>query len=153
MRRFFALRLLPYTWVSFANHLFAKIHADEIVLKDAVVEHVLRRLAEIDNPFTQRRCFDPISHVLRVNRASRMVVAANTANTAGNKMRISRILVLHEDGIAAKDRGRAVTFRHSLLFEIDLRINTKATYDPRNGIPIHFDQVAFSGGRRCFWFG
>ena len=35
------------------HHLLAEIDADQVVLEDVVVEHVLGRLAEIDDPLAQ----------------------------------------------------------------------------------------------------
>ena len=41
--------------IGFLHHLLAEIHANEVVLKNIVVEHVLGRFAEVHNPFRQRR--------------------------------------------------------------------------------------------------
>ncbi len=48
------LSFRPDLRVRFLDHLLAEIHADQIVLKDIVVEHVLGSLAEIDDPLGNR---------------------------------------------------------------------------------------------------
>ena len=79
--------------IRFLDHLLAKIDADQVVLKDIVVEHVLGGFAEIDDPFANVASFTSVSHVLRINRAGRMVIAADSANSAGDEMSIARILI------------------------------------------------------------
>jgi hypothetical protein len=76
-----------------------------------------------------------------------MVVAADTANAAGDEVRVAGIFALHENAVAAKDGRRAVALRYLAIFEIDLRENPQAAHDPRNRIPVHLDQS--SGSRRC----
>ncbi len=44
--------LLKYSWIRFFHHLLAEVNADQVLLEDVVVEHVLRRLTQIDNPLT-----------------------------------------------------------------------------------------------------
>ena len=57
-----SLRFFPNAGIGFLHHHFAEIDADEIVLENAVIEHVLGRFAEIDDPFRQRRRFDAVRH-------------------------------------------------------------------------------------------
>jgi hypothetical protein len=74
-----------------------------VVLKDIVIEHVFGGLAEVDDPFPERRRLDAIRHVLGIDGTGGMVVAANPADPAGDEMRVAGILVLQEDRIAPKD--------------------------------------------------
>ena len=136
------LRLFPNARVGFLHHLFTEIDADQVVLENAMIEHVFRRFAQIHDPLTQRGRFNAIRHVLCVNGAGRVIVAANPANAAGDEMGIPRILVLHEDAIAAKDGRGAVAFGNLLLGEIDLRINAEASHNTGDWVPGHFDQVS-----------
>ena len=53
MGRRSAFRLFPNARIGFAHHHFAKIHAHQVVLINAMVEHVFRRFAEVDDPFAQ----------------------------------------------------------------------------------------------------
>ena len=48
--RLLLLRLLPQAGIGLLHHLLAEVHADQVVLKDVVVEHVLGGFAEIDDP-------------------------------------------------------------------------------------------------------
>ena len=110
-----------------------------------MIEHVFGRFAEVDDPFRQGRRLHAVSHVLRIGGTGRVIVAADAANAAGDEMGITRILVLHEDAVAAKDRRCAVAFDHLLRIEIDLGVDAEAADDARDWIPRHFDNVA---GRR-----
>ena len=51
VRRRRALGLVPDAGIGLLDHLLAEIDADQVVLEDVVVEHVLGRLAEVDDPF------------------------------------------------------------------------------------------------------
>src|SRR5262245_64831883 len=97
-------RLFPNARISLANHLFTKVDADQVLLENIVVEHVLRRFAEIDDPFTQMGRPDAVSHILRIAGAGGMIIATDAADSAGNEMSVARILALHKDAVAAKDR-------------------------------------------------
>src|SRR5271156_4239068 len=138
MKRSSFFRLFPDTGICLLNHLLAEVDADQVVLKDVVVEHVLGSLAEIDNPFSDGRRFYSKRHVLRIGGASGMVVAADAADAAGNEVRIARILTLHENAVAAKDRRSTVTLSNLPLAEIDFCEDSEAAHDPGNRIPIHF---------------
>ena len=127
--------------VGFGHHLFAVVHADEVFLEDVVVEHVLGGLAEIHDPLAQVRRLHAVRHVLCVAGAGGVVVAANSADAAGDEVGIPRVLALHEDGIAAEDRGRALALHHLVVLEIDLGVDAEAADDPRDGIPVHLHQI------------
>jgi hypothetical protein len=114
-------------------------------LENIVIEHVLGRFAEVDDPFRQGRRLHPVSHVLGVGGTGRVIVSANAANTASDEMGVTRILVLHEDAVAAEDRRCAVAFDHLLRIEIDLGVDAEAADDASDWIPRHFDNIA---GRR-----
>ena len=50
--RLCSLRFFPNTRVCFLDHHLAEIDADEIVLENVVIEHVLGCFTEIHDPFT-----------------------------------------------------------------------------------------------------
>ena len=75
-----------------------------------------------------------------------MIVAADAADPAGDEMRVARVLVLHEDAVAAKDRRRAVALDDLLRVEIDLGVNAEAADDARDRIPVHLDDVSARRG-------
>ena len=74
------LGLLPDAGIRLADHVLAVVHADEVLLEDVVVEHVLGRFAEIHDPLTHRRRAHAERHVLRVHRADAVVIAADAAD-------------------------------------------------------------------------
>ena len=154
VRRRRVLRLVPQAGIGLPHHLLAKIDADEIVLKNIVVEHVFGSFAKIDDPLGDVRRLYAVSHVLGVDRAGSMVVAADTANTAGNEVRVARVLALHKDAVAAEDRRSAVALGDPAIFKVDLGVNAETADDPRDRIPIHLDQIAgrpgcAGGGALC----
>ena len=55
--RFFGFR--QHARVGFLHHLLAEVDEDQVVLEDAVVEHVLGGFTQIDDPLGQRRGFTP----------------------------------------------------------------------------------------------
>jgi hypothetical protein len=69
-----------------------------------------------------------------------VVVAAYSANPAGDEVRVSRIFAFHENAVAAENRRGAVAFRHLTVLKIDLREYAQAAHDASDGIPIHFDE-------------
>src|SRR5258707_1633463 len=103
VRRLRRLGLLPYAWISLLNHLLAEVHADQIVLKDIVIEHVLGSFAQVDYPFGNRRRANIEGHVLRVDGAGRVIVTADPTYAAGDKVRVARVFALHENAVAPKD--------------------------------------------------
>ena len=66
-----------------------------------------------------------------------MIIAANTADSAGNKMRVARIFPFHENAIATKDGGRAVTLGDLPVGKIDFCVDAETAHNPGDGIPIH----------------
>src|SRR5215475_3193142 len=141
MGGFFALRFAPHARIGFFDHLLAEIHADVVVLENVVVEHVLRGLTEVQDPFAERRRLDAESHVLSVDSASCVVVAADPADAAGNEVRIARVLVFHEYAVTSEYGRRAVALGHLLILEIDLREDAEAADDPRDRVPVHLDKT------------
>ena len=139
VRRGCLLRLLPDTGIGFLHHRFAKIHADQVVLKDVVVEHVFGGFAKVDNPLRHRRRPHTERHVLRVGGAGGVVIAADPADAAGDEVRIARIFALHEDAVAAEDRRGAVTLGNFALAEVDFGEDAEAAHDPGNRIPVHLN--------------
>ena len=112
VRRLGAVGQFEHAGVRLADHPLAVVHADQVLLEDVVVEHVLGGLAAVDDPLAEVRRRDAVGHVLRVHRAGRVVVTADSADAAGDEVRVARILALHEDAVAAEDRRRAVAFAH-----------------------------------------
>ena len=139
VRRGGLLRFLPDSGIGFLHHGLAEIHADQVVLEDVVVEHVFGGFAKIHNPLRHRRRTHTERHVLRIGGAGRMVIAADAADTAGDKVRIARIFALHEDAVAAEDRRGAVAFGYFALAEIDFGEDAEAANDPGNRIPVHLN--------------
>src|SRR5215813_7095107 len=101
---FSVLGFFPNAGICFLYHLFAKINANQIVLKDVVIEHVFGGLAQIDDPFAHVGRTYPEGHVLSVHCAGRVIVTADATDSAGYEVRVAWILSFHEDAIAAKNR-------------------------------------------------
>ena len=146
------LRFRPNLGIGLLDHLLAEVHADQIVLEDIVIEHVLGRFAEIDDPLGDRRRFDPERHILRIRSAGSVIVAADTADATGNEVSVARVFALHEDAVPAKDGRGAVALDHMLVLEVDLGKNAQAAHDPGDRVPVHFHQVPLLAGNilgRC----
>ena len=135
------LGLGQHAGVGLLDHLLAEVHEHQVVLEDRVVEDVLRRLAEVDDPLAQRRRLHPVGHVLGVLRAHRVVVAADPADAAGDEVRVARVLALHEHAVAAEERGRGLAAHDLLLLEVDLRVDPEVADDPGDRVPRHVDDV------------
>ena len=135
LRRLGPVGLFQHPGIGLRDHPLAEIDADQVLLKDVVVEHVFRGLAEVDDPLTERRRLHPVGHVLRVTGAGGVVVAADPADAAGDEMRVPRVLALHEDGITAEDRRRAVALGDDLLLEVDLGVDAERPDDPGDRDP------------------
>ena len=135
------VRQLEHARVGLLDHPLAVVHPDQVLLEDVVVEHVLRGLAEVDDPLAQVRRRDAVRHVLGVDRAGGVVVAADAADPAGDEVRVARVLALHEDAVAAEDRRRAVALLDGLLLEVDLGVDAEAADDPGDRVPGHLDDV------------
>ena len=129
-RRGSFLRLAIDRRIRLLDHLLAEIHAHQIVLENIVVEHVFGSFAEVDDPFPERGRPHAESHVLRVRRTGRMVIAADSANAAGDEVRVPRILALHENAVPAKDGRGAMTLGDLAIIEVNLRKNSQAADDP-----------------------
>ena len=145
------LRLFPDSRVGLLHHLLAKIDADQIVLEDVVIEHIFGGLPKIDDPLRERRRFDAIGHILRIDRAGGVVIPADAADPAGDEMRIAGILALHEDAVAAEDRRGAVALGNLTVLKIDLGENAETPDDARDRIPVHLNECArgFARARAC----
>ncbi len=137
------LRLRPYAGIGLLHHLLAEVHADQIVLKNVVVEHVFGGFAQVDDPLAQIRRPDAERHVLRVVGAGGMVVAADAANAAGDEVGIARVFALHEDAVPAEDGRGAVTLDHVPVGEIDFGKDAQASDDSGYRIPIHLHDLLF----------
>src|ERR1700730_605533 len=74
------LGLRQYARIRLLHHLLAEVHADQVVLKDVVIEHVFGGLTEIYDPLRDCRWAYVERHVLCVRGASRVVVTANPAD-------------------------------------------------------------------------
>ena len=135
------LRLLPHAGIGLLHHLLAEVDADQVVLKDVVVEHVLGGFAEVDDPLRQVRRTDAERHVLRIGRAGRVIVAADPADAAGDEVGVARVFALHEDAVAAEDRRGAVTLDHLAVGEIDFGEDAETADDSGYRIPVHLDDL------------
>src|SRR5215467_16069494 len=93
--------LFPNARIGLTHHLFTEVDTDQVLLKNIVVEHVFRRFAQIDDPFTQMRRPDTVSHILSIAGAGGVIIAADAADSARNEMSVARILALHKDAVAA----------------------------------------------------
>src|SRR5262249_14382306 len=113
-------------------------------------EHVLGRLGEIDQPVGERRRPDAEGHVLGVDRARGVVVAADAADPAGDEVGVTRVLTLHEDAVAAEDRRRAVALGNAAIAEVDPRVQAEAADHARDRVPGHLDELGRRAHSRSF---
>jgi len=97
------LGFIPNTRVGLLHHLLAEVDADEVVLKDVVVKHILGRFAEVDDPLGQRGWTYAEGHILRVDGAGGVIISTDAADTTGDEVGVARIFPLHEDRVAAED--------------------------------------------------
>lgn len=74
-----------------------------------------------------------------------MIVAADTADAAGNEVRVPRILSPHKHAVSTKYRGRAVALDHFAIIEIDFGEDSKTSDNSSYRVPVHFNE--FSGFR------
>ena len=139
------VRQLEHAGVGLGDHLLAEVDPDEVLLEDVVVEHVLGRLAEVDDLLAERRRVDAVRHVLRVARAGGVVVATDAADATRDEMGVARVLALHEDAVATEDRRRAVALGHDTLPEVDLGVDAEAPDDARDRVPRHLDEAVGVG--------
>ena len=104
VRGFGPVGLVQHSGIRLGDHLLAEVHADQVLLEDVVVEHVLGRLTEIDDLLAERGRMNAIGHVLGVARTGGVVVAADTADATGDEMGVPRILAFHEHAVAPEYR-------------------------------------------------
>src|SRR5207247_8713634 len=109
--------------------------------------YVSTAITEVDDPLTEVWRAHPVGHVLVVDRAGRVVVTADAADSAGDEVRVPRVLALHEDAVSAEDRRGAVALDDLLLLEINLGVDTEAADDPGDRIPGHLHQAGVFGRR------
>ena len=138
---FFLLCFVPQSRVGLFHHLLAEVYADQIVLEDVVVEHVLGSFTKVDDPFSKIWRLDAECHVLRITCAGGVVVAADPANSAGDEMSITRVFALHENAVPAKNGGGAVALRNLFVLKIDLGEDAQAAHNTGDGVPTHFYEV------------
>ena len=140
-----SLGLVPHAGIGLLHHLLAEVDADQVVLEDVVVEHVLGCFAEVDDPLAHGGGCDAEGHVLRIDGAGGVIVAADAADAAGDEVRVARVFALHENAVAAEDRRGAVALGDLAVVEIDLGENAEAAHDSGNRIPVHLHQIALLG--------
>jgi hypothetical protein len=128
--------------VGLGHHLLAVVDPDKVLLKDVVVEHVLGRFTQVDDPLTQGRRVDPVGHVLVVDGTGGVVVPADAADPAGDEVGVAGVLALHEDGVATEHRRGAVALHHGLVGPVDLGVDAQAPDDARDRVPGHLHDVA-----------
>ncbi len=78
-----------------------------------------------------------------------MIVAANAANAAGDEMSVTRVLVLHENAVAAENGRGAMALDDLLFFKVNFGIDAQAPDDAGDGIPGHFDGLTGLAGVIC----
>jgi hypothetical protein len=142
VRSLSVLGLGQHTRIGLGHHLLAEVHADQVLLEDVVVEHVFGGLAEVDEPLAEVRRLHTVGHVLGVDRARAVVVAADAADAAGDEVGVARILALHEDRITAEDRRGAVALDDFSVVEVDLGVDAETSDDAGDGVPCHLHQLA-----------
>ncbi len=74
-----------------------------------------------------------------------MIISTDSADAAGDEVRISRIFPSHENAVATKDRRRAVTLDNFAIVEVDLGEDPQTSNNPSDGIPVHLDEISGLG--------
>jgi hypothetical protein len=74
-----------------------------------------------------------------------VIIATNSANSAGYEMGVARVLVLHENAVTSEDGGRAVALDHLAVREVDLGKDSQTSDNSSDGIPGHLHDVAGFG--------
>src|SRR5215216_1289901 len=97
--------------------------------------------SQVVDPLGQRRHRYPVGHVLGVDRADGVVVPADAADAAGDEVRITRVLALHEDAVAAEDGGSALALDHLAVVEVYLRVDPEVPDDAGDRVPRHLREV------------
>ena len=147
-RRLLGLR--EHARVGLLDHLLAEVHVRHAVVEDRVVEHVVRRLGQVERVVAELRRLDAVGHVLVQARAGAVVVTADAADPARDEVRVARIDPLHEDVEATEDHRGRVALQDLLVREVDLRVDPEAPDDPGDRIPRHLldDDLALAGVSR-----
>src|SRR5690606_20373641 len=94
-----------------------------------------------DDPLGERRRLDAVRHVLSVDRADRVVVAADAADPAGDEVRVPRVLAAHEHAVPAEHRRGALTLDDLAVLEVDLGIDPEVPDDPGDRVPGHLNEL------------
>jgi hypothetical protein len=103
--------------------------------------------SEVDDPIGERRRLHAEGHVLRVDCAGGVIVAADAADPAGDEVGITRILATEEHAVATEDRRGAPALDDPASTEVDLGVNAEAADDPGDRIPRHLDELRLLGHR------
>src|SRR5579859_4097857 len=135
VRSFGLICQLKHAWIGLFHHLLAVVNADEVLLKDIVVKHVLSRFTQIDNPLTHCWRLYPIGHVLCIDGAGRVIVAADAADAARDEVCVTGVFALHEEAVASEDMGGAIGLHYFALLKVDLGVDTQTANDAGHGIP------------------
>ncbi|GAB7029259.1 hypothetical protein JCM4914_07200 [Streptomyces platensis subsp. malvinus] len=130
--------------IGLLHHAFAEIDEHHVVLENRVVEHELGGFAQVDDPVRERRRLDAVGHLLGVERAGGVVVAADAADPAGDEMRVARVLALHEHAVAAEERGRAPAFHDFPCGEVDFGVDAEVSDDAGDRVEGDFGEFASS---------
>ena len=136
------LRLRQQRGVGLLHHLLAEVDEHQVVLEEGVVEHELGRLAQVHDPLRQRGRLDAVGHVLCVDRAGGVVVAADAADAAGDEMGVARVLAPQKDAVAAEQGGGDLALGNLPVLEVDLGVHPEVADDPGDGVPVHLHQIA-----------
>jgi hypothetical protein len=70
-----------------------------------------------------------------------VIVAADAADSTGNKMRIARVFAPHENAVAPKNGRCAVTIDDLIAAEVYFRVNAEAADDTGDRIPSHLHDI------------
>src|SRR3984893_16048493 len=150
VRRLGLLSEVKDAGIGFLDHLLAEIDPHEIVLEDVVVEHVLGGFAKVGDPLRYRWRLDSVGHVLGIDRASGVVVAADPTDAASDEMSVARVLTLHENAVAAENRRRRMALADNTISEINLGVEAETADDTRDRVPIHFNDLRWLSDRTYF---
>src|SRR5262249_33765059 len=90
---------------------------------------------------------DAERHVLGVAGAGGVVIPADAADSAGDEVRVARVLPLHENAVTAKNRRRTAALDHLTVGKVDLRVDAQAAHDASDRVPGHLDDSARTRAR------
>ena len=136
------------TRIGFFHHLSAEIDIAHVVIEDRVIEHVVGAFTKVEDVVTEMRWLHAIGHVLIEHRCGHVIIAADPADAAADKVGVARIDAAHENIEAAKDHGGAVAFLHFAVRKIDFAMYAQAPDNAGDRIPRHFfdDNVGIVSG-------